>query len=903
MSRLITDIRNQTHPQESTGTTTVRNPGGADSHADVAPPVRATDQVVGGSSNVVPASENPFAHMQVAQVALAELKADADKNLNDTDKVTYTDERGTQHSVDWKTRREQLQAIVHDESVLAMNVADSLKQTGPDSVAEKIAAFMKDQEPERVRLATQFGYDPKNVDEQALATKLSTMDQNDPQYAALAKLSQLQQDGDTLHMLSAAPSVARMAYANYLQMGALDNPDKPGFTAADNATSAFQLSRESARLDKGNAVMGAYGDEIARINQRFEELQTDRCRAVSQEIEAASKATTPDAKDKAYQQAMELAKGIDVTFLTGLLKDPRNAQNDSVRAGLIAQIVTVDNAAAEYGKFLSDQGKYDQAAPLLVKAMADFPELFQNDPSFNKAMNVCMVGKDNVDKNPAVELTAFNKSMSDSKYTDAAAHLAATKKIAQDELAVMQKDQQAMATQRTAIQAQIAALDKDTLHNDDEKNATKLRLQQELASFDAFDANAKQKQNLVGHCTYLEGYLAYVNGDNAAARTAIADFKNNYPDLAKSPDYKLADLEDEIRDRGAIGNFIHRNKANIIKYVCIGAGVVAGIAAAAATFYLGPGALVAGGAAGAAVTAGVAVLMGAGAGSLAYTGASLATPTLVAGADGFFSRDGAHKTGQEMSEAWKNTHITSRTWLEGAGYGAAGAAAYVTGGWLAEAFPAAGASGMTGQLLTMLPKFGSGLAYGVVAHGSDESIQMAYDHKDGGRALHDFAVGTAVDTAFFTILPGGRALGPGTAFRDAMMSNGVDSGYRAVFNGTVWKQALSTGAQAALKPHEVKLSTPTFGGRVPALSGGFRVPTFASNLGHLSLDWGVVRGPAPEYILPMAINSTPLRGVYLKWTGTENADRVSRDENPNLNMPDAPPDLDALPSGQTDQQQ
>jgi len=900
MSGLIHDIQGR-QDVTTTGTGDSRNVRTASNHADVAPPARSTDQIAAASSTVIPAKDNPFGHVQIAQVALLELKADADKHLKDTDKVTYTDETGQQRTVDWKTRREKLQAIINDESTAAVHAADALKQTGPGSVAEKIQAFMKDQEPERIRLATKYGYDPKNLDEQGLTDRIATMDQNDPKRADLQRLAQLQQDGDTLHMLSAAPSVTRMEFANYLALGALDNPDKPGFTPADNATSAFQLSREAGRLDKGNAVMGGYGTEIAQINQRFDELQTDRSRAVLQELDVATKATTPDAKDAAYQKAMELAKGIDVTFLTGLLQDPRNAQNADVRKGLLAQIITVDNAAVEYGKFLSDQGKYDKAAPLLVKAMSDFPEVFSNDPSFNKALSLCMNGKDNLTKNPAVELASFNKSMQDSKYDDAAKHLADAKKIAQDELAIMQKDQAAMAPQRAAIQAQIDALDKDTLHTDDEKKASKARLQQELAGFDQFDGMAKGKQVLVGHCTYLEAYLAYVNGNNEQARAAIADFKTNYPDLAKAPDYKLADLEDEVRDRGAIGNFIHRNKQSIIKFMCVGAGVLAGIAAAAATFYTGPGALVAGGAAGTAVTAGLALALGAGAGAVFYAGASKLTPALVEGTDHLVSRDGTDAAGKAFADTFAKTHITGRTWLEGAGYGLAGAASYVSGGLLAELVPeAASLTPMSARLWALLPKAGAGLAYGVTAHGSDELLQMHYDHKDGAAAAKDFALGTAWDTAFFAILPGGRVPGQGNVFRDAMAGEGVGPGMKAILSAEVWKEVYKRTLDASLNPTDLRIGTPKLG-KIPSYGRTFQVPTVAANLGHMTVDWGLVRGPAPEHLYPMF--ASPLMEKYRKWAGQQDIDRAARDENPNINMPEQPPDLDALPSGQTDQQQ
>jgi hypothetical protein len=897
------DIHNLTHPQETatTNTSDTRGTTGSGSHSDVAPPARTTDHsevAANASTGLIPPQKNPFSHVQVALTALDELKTDAQKNLKDTDKVTYTDETGQEHSVDWKTRRTELQTLINDESRAAMNAADKLKQTGDDSVATQIAAFMKDKEPERVRLATLYGYDPKNLDEQALATKLSTMDQNDPQHADLLKLSQLQQEGDGWNMLSASPSVTRMMYANFLQMGALDDPDKPGYTPADNATSAFQLSREAGRLDKGNAVMGGYADEITQINQRFDELQTDRGRAVLEQITAATKATTPEDKEKAYQKAMEIAKGIDIPFLTGLLNDPRNAQNIDVKKGLLAQIVIVDNAAVEYGKFLSDQGKYDKATPLLLKAMSDFPDLFANDPSFNKALTVCMNGKDNLDKNPQVELAAFNKSMQDSKYDDAAKHLAATKKIAQDELAVMQKDQQGIAAERTQIQAKITALDTDTQHTDDEKKAEKARLQQELAGFDQFDAGVKAKQNLVGHCTYLEAYLDYVNGNNEASRNAIADFKQNYPDLAKSPDYKLAELEDEVRDRGMIGNFIHRNKANIVKYLCVGAGVIAGVAAAAATFYLGPGALVAGGAAGVAVTAGLALAIGTGAGALSYVGASKLAPGAIEGLDKLTSGDGTAAAGRAFSETFAKTHITGRTWLEGAGYGFAGAASYVSGGLLAELVPeGAAATGMAGKLWALLPKAGAGFAYGVTAHGSDELIQMHYDHKDGHQAFTDWWKGTAVDTLMFSVLPGGRVPGPGTAFKDAMSGQGVEAGRSALFNAQVWKAALSTAGEAALKPHNVRVGTPRIG-RLPAAGISFNVPTVASDFGQIATQYGVAKGAAPQYLYPMVLQPGVEEYHYL--TGQQDIERAQRDENQNLGLPDGPPDLDALPA-QNDQ--
>jgi len=491
--------------------------------------------------------------------------------------------------------------------------------------------------------------------------------------------------------------------------------------------------------------------------------------------------------------------------------------------------------SVQEGKLLAKQGNYEKAIVALLKASADLPPGACQDKSFTYAVNLASLGWKNVNASPETILADFSAALKGGDYDGAAKLLKQTKDVALSELEQMKIDQKALHEKRDVLEAHKKKIEKAA---DDESLLEKDRLAKELDQINRFDKAVQGKNELIGHCAYMEAYLSYVNGNYAQSREKIGEFEKEYQNLAKLPQYNLASLKDEVRDRGwlGLGNLIHRNKESVVKGLCISAGVLGGIGAATATIWTGPGAAITGGATATAITGGLAVLTGAGVGSISYAGASKLTPAFINSADTLTSGKGGHAAAKVFADTYAHTHITGKTWREGAIYGASGAS-YLVAAPIGESLGVSLASwgGLAARTAPLVSRFVPAATYSLTEN-SLEQAEKVHDGLPLRTAIQMGARKAAVETLVLT------ALGPGNA--SSMTREG-------------------------------------------ALNRAFSAPAAAYHTGRLTLEYGLLRPPAGPYLLGSAIS--PLGEKWRSWTGEQDIDRAARNEKFEDELPDAPP--------------
>ncbi|HEY9774911.1 MAG TPA: hypothetical protein V6C81_14200 [Planktothrix sp.] len=680
----------------------------------------------GGTSDT--GTKSPYDYARKAAIAEQELQQLMSKNLPDT--ATVNDGTGDKTVADL---RKQLQLSIRDQFSTGIGQADAIKQDGSDdSINGALTKFRQDPngDAKRQSLANEFHLDPANMNMQDVQALQQQQGLTAQQKQDAKTLLSLESQFEELNQMAIAPSVLRMQYANALAQGML-NPDAAGAKNGDvplsDAMDAYKLVHQAGVLDKTGDVRNTpeYQALQKGVDTEYGQSQSQRAvqmiQACQQATELEGKGDTKGAED-AYKKAMQSADGVDLSYF---INNIANQTDVNIKKQMLSTIVGVETTREKYAGFLLRQGRPSEALPLLSKIQGQVPDLVRNDQGFNELLNWALSGQKTEGDSPYPHLNNIDDAMKKKDYATAFKEAqAAQTAVSGMDMTAVQKDVDALKQQQTDLKAQQDTLAKDASLSDDAKTTQANLLKQQIGVNAAMLDMEQKKLNLPGHVKYLQGYTAYLQGQNDAAHGFFEDFKKNYPDLASQPEYNIDAALKATEHKG----WLRRN----IGWVAPVAGFAAALGAAALTIWSGPGAFAAGAAAfgateatlGGAALLGTAAAVGIGTGTLAYVGT-----TAVSG-----------------------EKVTGKTWLEGAGWATLGASTVV----------APGLAGELGVTLGILPSadavattVGGKIAMGAITGaivsvphaGIDFADNIAYNGDSVGGASWKFVKEAGIGTA------------------------------------------------------------------------------------------------------------------------------------------------------------
>ena len=483
----------------------------------------ATDSVADNSG-----TKSPYQHARKATIAATELKDLLSKKLPDTTKV---DDGSGEKTV--AQLRSQLQNIIRDEFTTGIGQADALKQDGGDgSIAAALTKFRQDADGDakRQELAKEFNLDPANLNLTDLKALQQQQGLTAQQKQDAQKLYQLESQYEELNQLRISPSVLRLQYADALASGMLNSDGAgaaKGSVPISDAMDAFKLVHQAGALDKTGDVRNTpdYQALLAVTNNEYGQTQSQR---VVQMIDASKKATELEGKgdikgaDEAQKQAMQLADSADIFVLHQQSGQPERYEHQKADD---VDLVGIETARENYASFLLRQGRPSEALPLLTKIQGQVPDLVQNDQNFNQLMNWSVSGQKTEGDSPYAHLNNLQDAINKKDYSTAFKEAGAAQTAVNGmDMTTVQKDVDALKQQQADLQKQKDALDKNTALADDDKKSQQALLQQQIAVNAAHVENGAEKLNLPGHIKYLQGYTAYLQGDNDGAHGYFEQF-------------------------------------------------------------------------------------------------------------------------------------------------------------------------------------------------------------------------------------------------------------------------------------------------------------------------------------------------------------------------------------------
>jgi hypothetical protein len=672
---------------------------------------------------------------------------------------------------DYKNKQE---AVVH-EMRAAINTAD-----GSQSVANRVFAdFLKTREPSRQALAKQFGFDPDKVSDQDIQNKLASGNLNQRQIERLAKLAELQKEWHTLKELQETPAITRVQAAYIKASGKLDAapslPLQEQVAVNDrNAKDAFGLLRDAAAKDSSGDLVKSKPFEIVTqaVNKRYVEYQTDLCLQIQGTLSFADQLSkNPSQVAKVIQQyeiASNLAAKVNLNYIAAHQKELGTHGNQKGPLDLRDVYSLVEASSSREAQALISQGQNQKAIPLMVKLMANVPELVK-DPNFQAELLRAEIGGSSVKHDPSEHLAKFmqvyfktvpNESDDDKhdRYTSALIDINAAEKGYRDRNAQLAKSIDAVKAEQQSLELEKKNLAARTDMEKQEKDFALLRVNNELTAakraIDLMNVGMDTNRINIADLAYWQGSCFLMRGDTDEAHERFDFAKNNGSNFAKDKKYKLDDLLDSTTWWGV-------HKGYFKEALIVVAGIAAGIAVGILTSETGPGAIFAG------VSTSARVMMALGAGSIA----TAATTKLV------------------------GEPVTLGTWIKGAGLGLGGfsyiftsaafAPAVASSATEAEAATAEAASlearaaqeGLSAEMRSslqdlaqvareqaknlgrdafktrMLAGAASGAAYSIPSATGNLINSTQFEHRPAGEAWKDFAVSVGTGTIFGTFTP------------------------------------------------------------------------------------------------------------------------------------------------------
>lgn len=403
---------------------------------------------------------------------------------------------------------------------------------------------------------------------------------------------------------------------------------------------AYETINRAARGNAQLEVTPQFQAVKEQSTAMYSDIQLQRSRdavnalKAADDLRVAGKVTEAQAQ---YEEALKKVKEVDMATITtqwqsqmkefGIaaeklqaLGNPPSNPQEAARLtaelqqrndiGLqLQQIIQVGKEVkVQYATFLNEQGKPNDALPLLTDVAASTPpELLTGDKTFEeqmeKSQRMGSITSGDAEKHRALyEQAMASKDWSTAERELAALKAASTKATeqsiqgAKDKIATMSKRQ-------TEIDKELAELNQNSSMSEEAKA---LRLEQLTNEKNGYDLLRKNLEENLGpaekaakehqhQLRYMEGVIAYSKDDKETAHKIFKELESEAPEIASNKDYQLETLLEDTRKKG----WWERNWDTIVGVAKIAAIGVAIAAAGAVTGGVGAvlltGALVGGG--------------------------------------------------------------------------------------------------------------------------------------------------------------------------------------------------------------------------------------------------------------------------------------------------------------------
>jgi hypothetical protein len=633
--------------------------------------------------------------------------------------------------------------------------------------------FNRTKETERRALVTALGLDPNKATEQDIAAKLKSPSKLTAEQTE--RLKDLQQELHEIKALKNSPAVTRATIAFIKANGGMDapstaSPAEQEATFERNSKEAMDLWREARRLDpNGELAKSPTFEKVdAVVNKRYQAYQI----YVADQAFAANTAgdkimldpaqqNDPVKKAQAqaqYEAAYAATQKLDLAYISAH-QDVLGAKGNTPGKLDLNDVYNLESATTSHKVIgMVEQGKYDQALPLLAKLQADVPDLPKSQV-FQDVLGRIYTGGTDVDlmKHQQAFKDIFDRKDDDKlseddrkkKYSAALAELNAMEDIYHKRTTLLSGEMHSLQTEQAQLNQQLRDLNSKGLDPNERKFETD-RLNRQLAGINsqidfftkgstgkndkgetvAVPSPVKANEINLADAAYFQGYSRYMMGDLYEANQKFHYAEDNHSVYSQPNDaFKLKELIHAT-------DWWSRNSWLKTGLLWTG-GIVAGLVTAALLSETGPGGAVAGWAVGAGIIG----------------ESSVAAVTI--GVNGMlWGGLASSATGSAMRLAWGD-QVTFGTAIRDFGMGAGGAAFTATRLALAP-WVLAGGSRLAAGALT-------GTAFGVADGGANFIADVGPDHQPILPSAGRFVVNVGINAAAgaLALRPSAFESGPG----------------------------------------------------------------------------------------------------------------------------------------------
>lgn len=466
-------------------------------------------------------------------------------------------------------------ASVQQKYALAIDAADKLPESGMRSAGAELDRFNSQNRALANDLANQLHMRPQDTTTTALqdraakaqaelanpATTPERAAQIRSEADALEKLTNIRERQDSLSYLQHAPSLSRLLYADNMMANSTGEPNLK--TAAD----AYRLVQEARNLDRAGEI--ATNPDFQRlVNSTTNELQKHVTPGAQQMLESMRQGMllengpNKDQAEAKMREAYELSKRLDFKKL-GV--DLANSHDPEAQKKLAATQFAAENVQENYARYLQSTGRSSEALSILSK-MAGVSDS-SSSTTFQKLYDRALNGGKDVEDQPRNHLDRAQSLLAKGENNAAFEEAQKAKEsLKQFDFEQIKKNVEQMKKDQIDLAKEKADLDKQNLSDEERaKKTAELNTREQVLA--ASLGTEQGLLNLRDHVKYVEAYTNYANGDYGTAHQQLEQFQKDNPELAKNPEYKMAELLEETNK-----NWFER----YYKTIALTAGVIAG---------------------------------------------------------------------------------------------------------------------------------------------------------------------------------------------------------------------------------------------------------------------------------------------------------------------------------------
>lgn len=446
--------------------------------------------------------------------------------------------------------------------------------------------------------------------------------------AKLQQLSTLLNENDGIQTERQALSGVQIRSAQLMMAGMTHKPGEEvmGQTGAtrQEIMRAYETVNTAGRTNRMLEQTPQFQAIKENSGLMYADIQLQRSRDAVLALQAADKLRSegkPEAEVRAkYEEALKNVQGADMAMVrasfisqekeynqtlakfNALAETPENQQQrqrlaqelmqrENIGAQLQQSMLASKEVKTQYATYLNEQGKGNEALPLLTSAMTETPELTAKDPTVAEQLGKAQQGKslENVDTRAAG--LAYEKAVADKNWAEAEKQLGILKTASDSagQLAIQNtKDHiSTVDTTKAKLQTELDDLKKNNVMDAAAKAIREEQLTNEIKGYDAMrkaytdqlgpmEEAARVQSNKM---KYMEGVLALSKDDQPNAHRIFEELKASAPELANNKEYQLDELVEATREKG----WLERHWDTIVNVGKIAAIGVAILAAGAVT--------------------------------------------------------------------------------------------------------------------------------------------------------------------------------------------------------------------------------------------------------------------------------------------------------------------------------